>query len=162
EHRVIVCGLHVRELDGVRQLALRRCILFETSHRGCLILWKITLGIDGRLAAFRRGERQRDASVSEYEVRRRKLFEPEASLSARVPELIMRRQHHQDLHVPSLSFASLSCNFCSWLSRQFLVCEHQSLTYAANTGGRDHNMREITEEELVWVELRGCSDRRIH
>ena len=68
---------------------LRGRILLKASHRRGLIFWQITLWIYRGLPTFRRGERQIDTSISENEVRSRKFFKPETSLTACVAKLIV-------------------------------------------------------------------------
>ena len=43
----------------------------------------------------------RDAGVPENEVGSRSLFQPETGFKACIAKLVMRREHHQDLHVSS-------------------------------------------------------------
>src|SRR5580700_4682060 len=108
ENGIEVFRLHVRELHRVSESLLRRRVLLEPRHRRGLIFRQIAFRIEWRLPTFRRGQRQLNSSITEYEIRRRELLQPEASLAAGVAQLIMRRQDHQYLHVLLLFFVSSS------------------------------------------------------
>ena len=58
----------------------------------------VALRIERRLAALGRGKHDLGAGFLERVVGGGELLEPEARLAARVAELVVRGQNHQDLH----------------------------------------------------------------
>src|SRR5208282_4943174 len=83
----------------VGESLLRRRVLLEPRHRRRLIFRQVALRIERRLPAFRRGERQLNASIAEYEIGGREFLKPETSRAARVPQLVVRCQDHQYFHI---------------------------------------------------------------
>src|SRR6202043_4090224 len=59
----------------------------------------IAFRIERRLPAFRRGERQLNAGILEYEIGGSEFLKPETSRAARVPQLVVRCQDHQYFHI---------------------------------------------------------------
>jgi hypothetical protein len=68
-----------------------------------LKVWLVAFRIERRLAALWRGNHDLGASILERVVGGGELLEPEARLTARVAELVVRGQNHQDLHKLLLS-----------------------------------------------------------
>ncbi len=104
ENGVEVFGLHVRKFDRVGESLLRRRVLLEPRHRRRLIFRQIAFRIERRLPAFRRGERQLNAGIPEYEIGGREFLQPKTSREARVSQLVVRCQDHQYFHVRSPLF----------------------------------------------------------
>src|ERR1700744_872763 len=77
EHRVKFIRFDISELYCLRKLLLCPCVLLETGHRICLIFGHVALWIDRRLPSIRRSQSQLDAGVSEHEIRRGELLQPE-------------------------------------------------------------------------------------
>ena len=110
---VEVFRLHVRKF--YRAMARAFCagrVLLKSRHGRRLIFRQVALWIEWGLTAFRRGQRQINASVPEDEVRGREFFKPEPGLATRVAELIMRRQHQEYFHTFSPSLLGLDFIFC--------------------------------------------------
>ena len=80
----------LRKFDRVSESLLRRLIFLKPRHRRRLIFRQIALRIERRLSAFRRGERQFNAGISEDKIGGGKFFQPETSLAAGVAQLIVR------------------------------------------------------------------------
>ena len=107
EDRVVIRGLDVGEPHGVRQHRLGRGILLETPRQFGLALGRVADRVEGRLPALGRGDGHGRPGVEKGEVGRGELLEPEAGLAARVAELVVGGQDHEDLHEDVLRGQSL-------------------------------------------------------
>src|ERR1700678_3344539 len=107
KHGVEIFRFHVRQFGRLGEGLLRGGVFFEPNLRLGLIFGQVAFRVERGLAAFGRGEGQFDAGITEYEVGRSEFFEPEAGFAAGVAELIVRGQHHEYFHVPSLPMVLL-------------------------------------------------------
>src|SRR5271157_4356912 len=86
------------EANGLIELSLRTCVLLEPDRELSTECGFVALGIERRMAAFRRCERDLDAGVLENVVRGGEFFEPEPSLSSSVTQFVVGCDNHQHFH----------------------------------------------------------------
>ena len=86
------------ELFGRGELRLRGLVILETPGGIGLRIRLVGLGIERRLTARRTGERDLVACVLEDIIGCGKFLEPEAGFLARVSQLVVAGQNHQDFH----------------------------------------------------------------
>jgi hypothetical protein len=89
KHAVIVRLLDFGQLYCVGERLFCGRVLFKAARVVSLEIWLVAFWIERRLAALRRGERDVDPGVTEYEIGRSEFLEPEPRLSAGVSKLIM-------------------------------------------------------------------------
>src|ERR1019366_4663293 len=97
-YRVVVACPDVRQSQSARESGLRRTVLLEPARRRRLAVGRVALWIDRRLAALGRRQGDIGAGILEDVIGSGELLQPEARFAARVAQLVVRREHHQNVH----------------------------------------------------------------
>ena len=98
EDRVEIVRGDAGERHGGRERSLSGVIALEPARGVGLRVVGIARGVDRRLPALGRGERDIGPRVLEHVIGCRKLLEPETGLVAGIAEIVMRCQDHEDFH----------------------------------------------------------------
>ncbi|MNI25290.1 hypothetical protein D3C73_789330 [compost metagenome] len=155
EHRVIILGPNAAQQRGGGQRGLGGGVLAEAICGSGLCVGLVAFGVQRRLPSLGRYQRQLCTGVLEGEIRCGELLQPEAGFLARVTQLIVRRQNHQDFHVALLEFGNVFGAGFDHQAAQFVAVGQLAWCLCATscainpTTGWQDSVQEATE---------GCAD----
>src|SRR5262249_49688818 len=93
------------EAQRLVELSFGIGVLLEATGDVSLKAGVLALGIERRSAALWWNEGHLGAGILEHVVWRSQLLQPEASLAARIAELVVRGQNHQDFHTGTFAWS---------------------------------------------------------